>query len=187
VHDEQFGFRSRHSTSLQLARLVERITSNFGEKRLRGEVFLDLAKAFDTVWNDSVLYKPMLLNFPFYIVHTISSYLRGRTFQASFQTVASSRRGIQAGMPQGLLISPVPFSLYVNDMPQPSHHVELALYADDTAIIGTSHKLTLFISYLESYSTLNGWWVNEESPLMSLRAPRQSPRVPDDASSSPEQ
>jgi hypothetical protein len=51
------------------------------------------------------------------------------------------------------LISPVLFSLYVNDMPSPSHHVELALYADDTAVIATSRKLTLLVSYLESAST----------------------------------
>jgi len=49
LRDELFGFRPRHSTSLQLARLVERITRNFGEKRLTGAVFLDVAKAFDTV------------------------------------------------------------------------------------------------------------------------------------------
>jgi len=87
MRDEQFGSRPRHSTSLQLARLVERITRNFGEKRLTGAVFLDVAKAFDTVWIDGLLYKLTLLNFPSYIVHTISSYLRGRTFEASFQTV----------------------------------------------------------------------------------------------------
>ena len=49
MRDEQFGFRPRHSTSLQLACLVERITRNFGEKRLTGAVFLDVSKAFDTV------------------------------------------------------------------------------------------------------------------------------------------
>jgi hypothetical protein len=53
---------------LQLARLVERITRNFGEKRLTGAVFLDVAKAFDTVWIDGILYKLTLLNFPSYIV-----------------------------------------------------------------------------------------------------------------------
>jgi hypothetical protein len=49
MRDEQFGFRPRHRTSLQLARLVERITKNFGEKRITGAVFIDVAKAFDTV------------------------------------------------------------------------------------------------------------------------------------------
>jgi len=61
-------------------------TRNFGEKWLTGAVFLDVAKAFDTVWIDGLLYKLTLLNFPSYIVHTISSYLKDRTFEASFQT-----------------------------------------------------------------------------------------------------
>ena len=73
LRDEQFGFRPRHNTSLQLARLFERITKNFGEKRLTSAIFLDVAKAFDTVWIDGHLYKLTLLNFPSYIVQTISS------------------------------------------------------------------------------------------------------------------
>ena len=105
MRDEQFGFRPRHSMSLQLARLVERITRNFGEKRLTGAVVLGVAKAFDTVWIDGLLYKLTLLNFPSYIVHSFSSYLWGRTFEASFHTATSSRRGMRAGVAQGGLIS----------------------------------------------------------------------------------
>jgi hypothetical protein len=56
------------------------------------------------------------------------------------------------------LISPVLFSLYVN---MPSHHVQLALYADDTAIIATSCKLTLLVSYMESYLNNLQWWLTE--------------------------
>jgi hypothetical protein len=153
LRDEQFGFRPRHSTSLQLARLVEKITRNFGEKRLTGAVFLDVAKAFDTVWIDGILYKLTLLNFPSYIVLTISSYLKERTFEVSLQTATPSRRIMRAGVSQGGLISPVLFSLYVNEMPSPSHHVELALYADDTAIIATSHKLTLLAATWSHTST----------------------------------
>ena len=51
-----------------------------------------MAKAFDTVWIDGFLYKLTLPNFPFYIVHTNSSYLRDRTFEVSFQTPKLSRR-----------------------------------------------------------------------------------------------
>jgi hypothetical protein len=75
---------------LQLARLVERIIRNFGERRLTGAVFLYVAKALDTIWIDGRLYKLTLLNFPSYIFHTISSYLKDRTFEASFQTAKSS-------------------------------------------------------------------------------------------------
>jgi len=104
MRDEQFGSRPRHSTSLQLARLVERITGNFGEKRLTGAIFLDVAKTFDTVWIDGLLYKLTLLNFPYYTVHTISSYIRGRTFETSFQTGTSSHRAMRARVVQAGLI-----------------------------------------------------------------------------------
>jgi len=133
---------------LQLARLVERVTTNFSETRFTGAVFLDVVKAFDTVWIDGLLYKLTLLKIPPYIVHTISSYLRDRTFEASFQTATLSRRGMRAGVAQEGLISPVLFSLFVNDIPPPSHHVESAVYADDTAIIATSRKPTLLVSYV---------------------------------------
>jgi hypothetical protein len=59
------------------------------------------------------------------------------------------------------LISPVLFRLYVNDMPSPSHHVELAIYADVTAIIATSRKPTLLVSYLESYLNDLQRWLSE--------------------------
>ena len=61
----------------------------------------------------------------------------------------------------GGLISPVPFSLYVNHMPSPSHLVELPLYAGDTAIIATSRKSTLLVSYPESYLNNLQRWLSE--------------------------
>jgi len=65
---------------------------------------------------------------------------------------------MKAGVAQGELISPVLFNLYVNDIPSPSHHVELALYADDTAIIATSRKPTLLVSEVKSYlNDLQRW------------------------------
>jgi hypothetical protein len=68
---------------------------------------------------------------------------------------------MKAGVAQGGVISPVLFSLYVNDMLTPSHHVELTLYAEDTAIIATSRKPTLLVSYLESYLNDLQWWLSE--------------------------
>jgi len=64
---------------------------------------------------------------------------------------------MRAGVAQGVLISLVLFSLYV-DMPSPSHNVELALYADDPAVIARSRKPSLLVSYLESYlNDLQRW------------------------------
>ena len=89
---------------MQLARFVERITRNFGEKRLTGAVFHDVAKPYDTAWIDGFLYNSTLLNFPSYIVHKILSYLRGHTFEASFQAAKSSRQVIRAVLAHGGLI-----------------------------------------------------------------------------------
>ena len=127
LHDEQFEFRPKHSTALQLALLVERVSRNFDEKKLTGAVFLNVAKDFDNVCVDGLLYKLKILNFSSYFVKTIPSYLHSRTFEASFQTATSTIHRIRAGLPQGGIISPVLFSLYVNDMPSPSRHVEFAL------------------------------------------------------------
>jgi hypothetical protein len=62
MRDEQFGVRLKHSTSLLQARLIKRIYRNLGDYRLTGVVFLDVVKAFDTVWIDVLLYKLTLLN-----------------------------------------------------------------------------------------------------------------------------
>jgi hypothetical protein len=98
---------------------------------------------------------------------------------------------MSAGVAHGGIISPVLFSLYVNDMPSPSRRVELALYADDTAIIATSRQPTLLVKYLETYlSDLERWlseWriainVSKSSAMLFAKAGRrfqqpQSPRL----------
>ena len=156
-----------------------------------------MAKAFDTVWIDGHLFKLTALNFPSYLVKTISSYLHNRTFEAYFQTATSTRRGMRAGVAQGELVSSVLFSLYVNDMPVPSRHVELNLYADDTAIIASSRKPALLVRYLELYFidlerwlrgwriainvsksnailfAKSGWRVSKPRPVQLLREPIQ--------------
>jgi hypothetical protein len=102
LRDEQFGFRPRYSTALQLGRLVERLNRNLDERRLTGLVFLDVAKAFDTVWVKGLLYKLTILNFPSYQEKTLSSYLHSRTFQSSFNSATSTRRNIRAGHARAL-------------------------------------------------------------------------------------
>ena len=144
-----------------------------------------MAKAFNIVWVDGLLYKLTILSFPSYLVKTISSYLKGRRFEASFQSATSISHCIRDGVAQGGIISPVLFSLYVNDMPSPSRHVELALYADDTAVVATSRQPALLIRYLETYlSDLERWlskWrivinVSKSSAMLFAKTGRRIPK-----------
>ena len=68
---------------------------------------------------------------------------------------------MRAGVAQGGVISPVFFSLYVNDMPTPSRHIELAKYADDTALLATSKQPQLLLKYLETYLTELETWLRD--------------------------
>ena len=137
------------------------MSRNFEEKRLTVAVFLNATKALDTAWVDGHLYKLAILNFPSYLVKTISSYPNSRTFEVSFQTAIPTSLCMRAEVAQGGIISPVLFSLYVNDMPSPSRHVDLALYAEDTAAIATSCQPALLVTYLETYFSDLERWLSE--------------------------
>jgi hypothetical protein len=147
-----------------------------------------VAKAFDTVWVKGLLYKLTILNFPPYLVKTISSYLDCRTFQTSFQSATFTCRGTGAAVAQDGLVSPVLFSLYVNNIPTPSRHVELAQHADDTAPVVTSRSPLLLFGYLEAYlGRLERWlrdWriainVSKRTAVLFVKAARhiQKPRA----------
>ena len=68
---------------------------------------------------------------------------------------------MRAGVAQGGVISPVLFSLYVNDIPTPSHHIEVAQYADDTALVATYKHTALLVKYLESHLSELEIWLRE--------------------------
>jgi hypothetical protein len=127
------------------------VTRNVGKKRLTDTIFLDVAKPCYTLWFDGLIFKLTTLNFPSNLVRIISSYLHNRAFEAAFLTATYTRRCMRAGVQESGIVSPVLFSLYVHDMPVPSRHVELALYADDAAIKATSRKSALLIRHLEIY------------------------------------
>jgi hypothetical protein len=95
---------------------------------------------------------------------------------------------MRAGVAQGGLVPSVLFSLYVNDIPPPSRHVELAKYADNTALVATSHSPSLLVGYLEAHlGRLERWlwdWriainVSKSTAVLFVKASRciQKPRA----------
>jgi endonuclease/exonuclease/phosphatase family metal-dependent hydrolase len=130
---QQFGFRSEHSTVQQILRITEEAQIGFNLRQSTGLVTLDLEKAFDSVWHDGLLYKLSKIRTPLPLLGLIESYLEGRKSYVEIDGKKSATFNIPAGVPQGSILSPHLFNVFINDIPLPSK-CQLAIYADDTAI-----------------------------------------------------
>ena len=104
----------------------------------RGEhavaAFLDVEKAFDNVWHNGLRFKIFQLDLPTKMTPWLSDFLVGRLIQVNVNNFLSNQINPKAGVPQGSVLSPLIFLIYVNDLPT-SHHKQnsFSQFADDTA------------------------------------------------------
>lgn len=138
IPQHQFGFRMQHSTIHQLHRLVDHIAKGFEERKYTTGVFLDVAAAFDRVWHDGLLVKvkPIL---PDSYFRLLRSFLCGRLFKVRQGNAYSELCEINAGVPQGAILSPLLYTIYTSDIPTRDDTLT-ATFADDTAILGQSRN-----------------------------------------------
>jgi hypothetical protein len=111
-------------------------------------VLLDIEKAADTISPEGMLRKIICYQFPAYLIHLIHSYLSERTFTVVVDGARSSSRPQRAGLPQGAVLSPLLFTLYIADMPRVPH-IHMALYADDPAIFTQSWRVDTIVRRLQ--------------------------------------
>ncbi len=97
-------------------------------------MFLDLRKAFDTLNHRIILSKLLSFNFSPHTLRWIESYLSGRTQYVSIQNYNSAPLSISTGVPQGSILGPLLFTLYINDLPSVCPNTNIQMYADDTVI-----------------------------------------------------
>ena len=133
IPDYQFGFRNSHSTSLQLARIIDLIVTGFNKRDSTIAVFLDIEKAFDTTWINGLIYKLIQTQISAPLIKLISTYLNNRKFCISVDGFHSDCKTINAGVPQGAVLSPILNNIYVADIPT-RRQVHMAQFADDTCI-----------------------------------------------------
>lgn len=142
IRDEQNGFRPKHSTVTQLMRLVEHITRGFNENRVTIGLYLDIKQAFDRVWHHGLLRKMVETGLDDGIIHLIAKYINNRQFEVAFHNSKSALRPVYSGVPQGSILGPTLFNIYINDIPHDNRHnnTHLYMYADDTLITSQSSR-----------------------------------------------
>ena len=164
-------------------RLVEYITDAGCRKEQTVACFLDVEKAFDSVWHDGLLFKLREIQLPDCYLRLIASFLTERTFCVRIDDHVSSERRITAGVPQGSVLGPLLFSVYVNDAPR-EPGVQMALFADDTAVYTADRNADRAIlrlqRALDAYSTWTESWkvaVNDtKSSAVLFSKRRKEPR-----------
>ena len=134
IYKSQYGFRSLHSTELAALELTDRINENLDKGELPIAIYLDLSKAFDTLDHDILLAKLHYYGLSGISLDWFTSYLCDRHQYVDFDGTDSEMRSIHTGVPQGSILGPLLFLIYMNDIAEASDNFHSILYADDTSL-----------------------------------------------------
>ena len=135
LYDHQFGFISGKNTTHAILSLVDYLINTFENSKLTCGIFLDISKAFDTIDHNIQISKLYKYGIRGNTLNWFSNYLSNRYQFVSINNISSSFLSIECGVPQGSILGPILFILYIIDLPIVSAKLKFLLYADDTKIL----------------------------------------------------
>ena len=144
------GFRQGHSTQHCLLVMLEKLKRALDEKGSCGALFTDLSKAFDCMRHDLLIAKLHAYNFDASALKLINSYLTNRKQRTKINAKFSSWSDIIHGVPQGSILGPLLFNIYINDIFFLIKNTSIANYADDNTPYTTGTDIETVIQLLET-------------------------------------
>ena len=132
LSDKQYGFLAGRSTTLQLLRVLDDWTSAMDRGNMVDVIYVDFMKAFDSVPHQRLLNRVESYGIPNPVLGWVRSFLSGRTQRVSVRGNYSAEHEVTSGIPQGSVLGPTLFVLYINDLPD--RVKDLFLFADDVKI-----------------------------------------------------
>ena len=169
LSDHQSGFRKRYSTGTCLVEFQSVIyTTTWKKGRLSGVLFLDLRKAFDTVNHHIMLCKLSQLNMSPEVIHWFKSYLCNRYQLTRANSTYSDILPVTCGVPQGSILGPLMFILYINSLPDAMLNADVFLYADDTAIVCSGTDEQEIVTEMKRQLNCASVWLKDHRLSLNL-------------------
>ena len=179
-----------HSCQTALTKLTEKWISDIDNGNVTGAVLLDFRKAFDLVNHEVLLNKLRYYNFEDKSLSWLQSYLSNRTQTVHIGNTHSNPAPISCGVPQGSVLGPVLFLLFINDLPLHVKNSLLDLFADDATLHNSEgtlceieNNLREDMEYIDTWCTENRMVINEKKtkcmligfPSKACQTPRSYP------------
>ena len=136
--DNQVGFRKKHSTTDSVAKVTDDIFEGINQKQMTIAAFIDFKKAFDTVNHTILINKLHKLGITGVTLKWLENYLNDRWQQTMANEVISKKEVIRCGVPQGSILGPLLFLIFINDINMLNLASRLKLYADDTVVYNSN-------------------------------------------------
>jgi len=163
---QQSGFRRLHSTQTGTLDVKDFILSSMDEGKFTGAVYIDLKKAFDTVDCDTLLFKLQCLGIRGTAYKWFKSYMTDRSQSVQHGTISSEKLPVSCGVPQGSILGPILFSLYVNDIVSCVKSSKIVLYADDTVLLSSGKTAEeIKTSLISDLASLDVWFLKNKLHL----------------------
>ena len=165
----QFGFRKSNSTSHAMIKITEHIRDSMDNGKYGCGVFIDLKKAFDTVNHEILITKLEHYGVRGNVLNWFKSYLTDRKQFVCYNGSSSEIKNISCGVPQGSVLGPLLFLIYINDLPNISKKLRFYLFADDTNIYYESNDLVELERTVNQELKKLSLWLNVNRLALNLK------------------